>query len=163
MLDDHIVLAVVIAVSALLIFLSARKCGVRAVLLMVVVAQLFSWPTTLLYVQFGLQTNPVRLFQYATQSNFLFAFIFFPSTFSAYCAFYPKRARTRGKALYTLAAVGLPIVFHIAVSLLSNLIHVPNHTTRLLSYALNLLLYSISRIYIVWFFRKYFPSGRGLC
>lgn len=152
MINDSLATVVIIAVSVLLLLVFVKKDHVRRAFLSFMVAQLFSWPITLLYVQFGLQENPVRLFSHATESNFLFAFIFHPSVFTVYYLHYPKKARRRRRTLYSAVVVALPILFQFATSLVTNLVFFPNKLVVIGSYAFIFILYNISRSYIDWYF-----------
>lgn len=148
MVYNYFAMAVIMAVSALLLFIFVKKSQVRTAFFAFMLAQLFSWPLTLLYVQFGLQTNPVRLFSHATESNFLFAFIFHPSVFTAYYLHYPKKARKSRRILYSAIAAAIPILFQFLTSLTTDLVFFPHKLVVPGSYFLVFILYNISRIYI---------------
>lgn len=147
-------MAVVMAISVLLLLVFVKKGQVRTAFFAFMVAQLFSWPITLLYVQFGLQANPVRLFPHATESNFLFAFIFHPSVFVVYYLHYPKKVRKGMRFLYSAVIVSFPILFQFVTSLLTDLVLFSNKLVVIGSYLLVFTLYNISRVYINWYFTR---------
>jgi hypothetical protein len=158
MYGNYLAMVFVIFLAVLLLFIFVKKSQIRTALLGVFVAQLFSWPITLLYVQIGIQENPVRLFPHATQSNFLFAFIFFPCVFAAYYLHYPKNAKKHRRILYSFIVVALSVLFHTGMSLISDLVHVPNKWVLPFTYAINLFLYNISRVYIDRYLDKRSPA-----
>jgi hypothetical protein len=90
---DYIAMTIIGFIATILLLVFVKKTQIRSAFFAILLAQLFSWPITLTYVYFGLQQNPVRLFPHATDSNFLFAFIFHPSVFAVYYLHYPKQAR----------------------------------------------------------------------
>lgn len=154
MINNYVAMAVIIALAVLLLLIFVKKGQVRTALFAFLIAQLFSWPITLLYVQFGLQTNPVRMFPHATTSNFLFAFIFHPSVFTVYYLHYPQKARKRRRIIYSAVIVAMPILFQFLTSLLTDLVFFPYKVVVLGSYILIFILYNISRIYIHRYFLK---------
>src|SRR5687768_919278 len=56
--------------------------------------QVFSWFLGLITVEFGLISYPIRLFNDANRSSFIFEFLLFPVVCSIFNAYYPaKRSR----------------------------------------------------------------------
>ncbi len=145
---DKWAMTIIIAISICLLLIFVKKGHVRTAVFTFVLAQLFTWPITLLYVQFGLQSNPVRLFAHATQGNFLFAFLLSPTLFTVYYQHYPKHARKLAKIGYTAAVTGVYILAFLVAALYTNLINLPNKLILLFSYILIQILYIISRIYV---------------
>lgn len=158
---DQLATIAIIIFSVLVLLIFVRKHQVRQAFLAYMVAQLFSWPLTLLYVQFGFQTNPVRLFPHATESNFLFAFIFHPSIFSVYYVKYPKTARRSLRIIYSLAVVAVPIAIQYVISLVSNLVAFQNQIIPPASYVMIFTVYNISRVYLDRYFLKVYDPGRN--
>ncbi len=147
-------MALITVISVLLLLVFVKKNQVRTALFAFMLAQLFSWPITLLYVQLGLQTNPVRLFPNATESNFLFSFVFHPSVFSVYYLHYPKNAHKSMRILYSAVAVALPISLQYVTSLVTNLIFFKYKLVVLGSFVLVFVIYNISRRYIDWYYTR---------
>jgi hypothetical protein len=147
-------MSVVIAASVTLLLIFVKRTQIRAAFLAFMLAQLFSWPITLFYVRFGLQTNPVRLFSHATESNFLFAFVFHPSVFAVYYLHYPKKARKSLRLIYSALLVAAPIFFQFAASKLTNLIEFKSALVPVASFAVIFILYNISRLYMVRYLSK---------
>lgn len=154
-------MAIVMVISILLLLIFVRRDQVRMAFLAFLIAQLFSWPITLLYAQFGLQESPVRLFPHATESNFLFAFMFHPSVFTAYYLHYPQKARKRRKILYLVAVCAFPILFQYLTSLVTNLVFFPYKLVVIGSYVLVLFIYHISRIYLDHFLLRVYQPARN--
>lgn len=154
-------MAIVTVISILLIFIFVKRDQVRKAFLAFMIAQLFSWPITLLYAQFGLQESPVRLFPHATESNFLFAFIFHPSVFTAYYLHYPKNARKRRKLLYLAAICAFAILFQYLTSLVTNLVFFPHKLVVIGSYVMVSFIYHISRIYLDRFLLRVYQPARN--
>lgn len=148
---DYLVMAIITCVSCILLLVFVKKTQIREALVAVLVAQLFSWPVTLIYVLLGLQDNPVRLFPYATDSNFIFAFIFHPTVFTVYYLQYPKQASLTRKISYSTIIITLVIYNQFLIDLYTNLIHHPRKITLLGSWIVIFILYNISRLYIDWF------------
>lgn len=151
---DRWIMGAIAFLSAVLLLAFIRRFQIRAALVAFLIAQLFSWPITLLFVQFGLQDNPVRLFPHATEGNFLFAFIFHPSVFTVYYLYYPKSARKLLRILYSVSIVFLPIILQYLVSLYTNLVQYPSILVPLGSYVMVFIVYNISRSYIDRFFAE---------
>lgn len=147
-------MAAIMAISVSLLLVFVKKFQVRTALFAFLLAQLFSWPITLLYVQFGLQANPVRLFPHATEGSFLFSFIFYPSVFTVYYLYYPKKARRSWRVLYSAAFVAFPILFQYLMSLLTDLIFFPHKLVILGSFFLIFIIYNIARVYIGRYFLR---------
>lgn len=158
---DIIAMAVIEILSVCLILFFVKKDQLRTAFFAFLLAQFFSWPTTLLYVQFGLQQNPVRLFPNATESNFLFAFIFHPAVYVVYFLYYPRSARKALKMLYTASMSLISPLALLAASLFTHLVFYPHKAVLLLSYAILLIIYSASRRYMDWYFSKLRISGKG--
>jgi hypothetical protein len=149
------------AISVALLLVFVKKGQARTAFFAFMLAQLFSWPLTILYVLFGLQQNPVRLFPHATESNFLFAFIFHPSVFAVYYLKYPKRARRSLRFLYTALITPLPLLTMLLTAYLTNLIYFPHKAVFLATYIIIIILFTVSRIYIDRYLSKVHHPARN--
>lgn len=151
---NYITMALIALISGLLLIIFVRKPQIRKAFYAFLVAQLFSWPITILYVKYGLQVNPVRLFPHATESNFLFAFIFHPTFFTIYYLHYPIGAHYLKGIFFTATIVAVPLLTHLIVETFTDLIYYPNNLIILASFLFVFTIYNISRIYIDRYFDK---------
>ncbi len=158
---NYIAVAIIICISVLVLLLFVKKSQIRQALFSFFVAQSFSWPITLSYVYFNLQSNPFRLFPHATDSNFLFAFIFYPSIYVVYYLYYPKKAGFVKRLLYSILMPALALFTQLLADLFTDLIYYPQKWTLISAFLLLFALYNIARKYIDEFFQKFFiPQER---
>jgi hypothetical protein len=148
-------MAFIMALSIFILLVFVKRNQIRIAVFAFLLSQLFSWLLTILYVQFGLLTNPVRLFPHATESNFLFAFIFHPSVFVVYFFHYPYKSKKRIRILYTASLSVLPIMTPLLASLMTELVAFKYPLFAVGTYFLTVFLFSISRLYIDWFYKTY--------
>jgi hypothetical protein len=140
----------------LLLLIYVKRTQIKRAVFAILVSQLFSWSLTLLYVLLGLQKNPVRLFPHATDSNFLFSFILHPTVFAVYYLHFPKNRKPGWRFFYTAIITSLLILFHLIMSLYTNLIEYSHKSILIPSLLIIFIIYNVSRKYIDWFFRKSF-------
>lgn len=161
MTRDYLAMAIIIIISGVLLLVFVKKNQIRKAFFALLVAQVFSWPITLIYVHFGFQLNPVRLFPHATESSFLFAFIFHPCVFSVYYLHYPKQARFVQRILYSAIMVASALFTQLLAHLFTNIVYYPEKLILIGSFIIIFTLFNVSRIYLDWFFRKAFTFLEG--
>lgn len=151
MTRDYWVMAALAIVSVLFLTILGQPNNHRKSLFLFLVAQVLTWPLTLVTVLLDFGESPVRLFPKATDGNFLFAFVFLPSAFVAYYWHYPRNRNSVFQCVYTLAFTGSTTLVHVAVQKYTNLflyITLSGYHLWLSVIAM----YYIQRIYSDWFF-----------
>ena len=159
---NYMAATILITFSVLLLVVFVKKNLIRRALVAFFVAQFITWPATLLYVYWGFQTVPFRLFPHATDSNFLYSFIFQPAVFTTYYLYYPRRSRLIIRILYSVSLPGFVYCTHLIVNRYTDLVHLTGKFPYIGSIIYALSSYYLSRKYIDWFFKKSFNNKEAL-
>ncbi|WP_371380120.1 CBO0543 family protein [Sporomusa aerivorans] len=153
-------IAALIAGSLLLLIVLGRKDRLRESVFAFSVAQSLNWPLTILLVYWGKLESPVRLFAKATDSNFMFSFVFLPSVFVIYYLYYPRAKGPSLQLAFTLLAAGGIALVHVAIQEYTNLIKYISFSGYKL-WLIGILSFYITRVYIDWYFRQLTKKGTG--
>lgn len=155
---DYLALIFISFISVLLLLVFVKKTQIKKAFFALLVAQLFSWPISLIFVYFGLINIPVRIFPHATDNSFIYAFLFQPSVFAVYYLHYPKQARLWLRLLYTAVILSIPLSTQILAHLYTNIFQFTTKWTLIVSFLLVFAIYNVARMYIDWFFKKSFST-----
>lgn len=120
--------------------------------------QMITWSLSLIFVQAGMVTNPVREFNVATRANFTFNFLMYPTISTLFGVYYPDQASKWGQFLYQFIIIGGTASAIWALSQYTRLMGHPKFTWFT---AAMVLLFSMNagRRYTQWFFSR--PAGKG--
>lgn len=160
MSGDYVVMAGLIAGSALLLIAVVSRDKMRESLFLFVSNQSLAWPLTIFIVFIGSQENPVRLFPKATSSNFLLAFVFFPAIFVVYYWHYPRNRSRLFRIAYTLAVTGLGVLVHVVIQKYTNLLLYITWTGYKL-WLMNVITYCFNRMYADWYLGRLAKERTG--
>ncbi|AET68202.1 hypothetical protein Desor_2655 [Desulfosporosinus orientis DSM 765] len=129
----------------------------RQALVSFLIFQAFTWPGTILLVQFGKIEFPVREFTQATQVGFTTNYLFYPMIFVWFVIMYPSKACLTKRFLHYFIFVSFSVWF-INFTTIYTALENPlagtlfSQTTR--SYITFFAYYYISHGFIVWFSKK---------
>ncbi|PZD95405.1 hypothetical protein DNH61_12775 [Paenibacillus sambharensis] len=157
---DRVVLTVVwsLVVGSFLFLVPGSKR--RESLIVFFSCQMLTWSLSLLFVEFGLLTNPVREFQEATQTNFTFNYAFFPMIAVFYNLYFPERAGRMLKLAYMALVPMIATVCTLLAEHYTNLIHYKHFHWYMNWFVFAAGFYAMRR-YAIWFFYGSSPSRKG--
>ncbi|CAM4404519.1 CBO0543 family protein [Paenibacillus tarimensis] len=157
---DRVVLAFVwfLVIGSFFLLVPGRKK--RESLIVFFSCQMLTWSLSLLFVEYGLITNPVREFQDATQTNFTFNYAFFPMIAVFYNLWFPERTGRTLKLAYMVLVPMIATVCTLLVEHYTNLIHY-KHFRWYMNWFVFAAGYYAMRRYAIWFFYNSGPFRKG--
>ena len=99
------------SVAALASIFYIPKDKYRLALLSVVTSQAITWAASLVMIELGLYSFPVREFPHATQSSFLHLFVFYPAVFTWFILLFPTGASLFKRAAHYLIFISAIVWF----------------------------------------------------
>ena len=136
----------------------------RLALISFLTMQAIAWSTSLIVVQFGFISYPVRLFPKATRSSFVQLFIFFPMLYAWFILLFPQDSSWIKRFLHYFVFVSISAWFVYFVSIYANLEKFTkgSFTFQFIAIYIRYFFYFlIAKIYITWFLKKTNWSEEG--
>lgn len=147
--------------ASLSIFLVAYRCHrLPEAIIQLMATQTLTWTLSLLFVNFHLMSNPVREFPRATDSNFTFNYVFYPSINVLFSLFYPRKSKWLPTITYhVLFAFGM-FAFSCAIELHTELLRYEKMEgyMRIFVFWVGL---NVTRLYGNWFFKPGWRNSGG--
>lgn len=103
--SNYLILTLIILTTILAIIIFIRKYQIREAFISFLIAQLLSWPFSIIEATLGFIDSPVRFFSNATDSNFLLSYIMYPSLFAIFQVRFPQKKDMLIKFIYFFAFV----------------------------------------------------------
>lgn len=148
---DRIILGVslLLSVYGLLFFIPSHK--LKEAVILFFFTQLLTWSFSLIFVELGMISNPVREFTRATGANFTFNFVVYPTVSTLFGIYYPYHKNKWKQFVYQMVVIGGLATIIWMVAIWTELIEYPKFTWVTGAMVLLLGLNS-SRKYCLWFF-----------
>ncbi|MDF2926468.1 MAG: hypothetical protein K0R57_5382 [Paenibacillaceae bacterium] len=122
-------------------------------------SQIITWTLSLVFVQLGMISNPVREFEKATRANFTFNFLLYPTVSMMFSMYYPSKSSKLKQFLYQLAIIGVVSLSMQYVEVYTELMEF-NHFNWFIGGLVLLFGVNASRKYAQWYF-NHLPDKGG--
>ncbi|MCD1258635.1 hypothetical protein B5M42_007285 [Paenibacillus athensensis] len=160
MIINRIVLAAAWLAALTILVVAYRRGRLPEALIQLMATQVLTWTLSLIFVNFHFMSCPVREFPRATDSNFTFNYMFYPSINVLFSLFYPRiQAWLPKLAYHVLFSLGM-FAFSCAVERHTELLQYGSMhgLMRILVFWLGL---NATRLYGDWFFKPgWLQSGK---
>ncbi len=153
---DFFILTAITAGSLASIFY-IPKDKYRVALVSLLVYQTITWSTSLVLVQLGLYSFPIREFPRATQGSFLHLFVFYPALYAWFILLFPDGATLIKRISHYLIFVSVLVWFEyymVAYTNLKRFHKYPMSVHLVITYIRFLLYFYVCRRYILWMAKK---------
>jgi hypothetical protein len=161
-IERFIFIAIAVISISSMIYIPEER--IRKALLSFMAFQSTTWLVSILLVQSGKASYPVREFVKATSVNFIPQFIFYPTIFMWFILLFPKDRSILIKIMHYIIFVSIMQWFIYFTYKYTDIYSFPVKNDYLLvarGYLRNLIQFVICHLYITWFFRNE-KSHRGV-
>ncbi|MCB2293521.1 hypothetical protein LGK95_08300 [Clostridium algoriphilum] len=145
-----IVIGCIVTIGLLVKFIPKNK--IREASVAFSFKQFLAWILGLIVVQFKLIEYPVRLFSYATKSNFTFEYFVYPSLSAIFNIHYPKKKSAFGQFMYYFYFCTTMTAIEIFVEKNTDLLKYI-HWTWYITWSSLFITFYCTRKYYEWFFK----------
>lgn len=153
---DNFVRLSITAISVVSIFYIPKN-KYRLAVVSFLIAQAVAWASSLVVVQLGLISYPVRLFPKATRGSFVHLFVFLPTLYTWFILLFPKNAAWLKRVMHYFVFVSISAWYIYFMIVYTNLQRFTKGSLTFqfaFMYIRYLVFFFIMRLYITWFTKR---------